>query len=88
MNSRNKCLWLVRIVIAITILFIGIFFVFSNKYFDTSYNKIQSFDEIEPIEFGKGDILKQNICATDDKINRIGICLVNRTNNCSGNIEI
>ena len=88
MNSRNKCLWLVRIVIAITILFIGIFFVFSNKYFDTSYNKIQSFDEIEPIEFGKGDILKQNICATDDKINRIGICLVNRTNNCSGNIAI
>lgn len=88
MDKRSKCIWIIRIAAVIVFLIIGIYFATSNQYFDTSYNKLQSFKEIESVELRQGDVLKQTIFFDMDKINSIGICAVNRTNNCAGMLEI
>ena len=59
-----------------------------KKYFDTGYNKIASFDRIEAIELRTDDILEQTISFNADNVDNIGLCAVNRTNNCAGNLKM
>ena len=84
----NKCLFVFRMIISAIVLIVGFYFAFTQKYFDTGYNKIASFDRIEAIELRTDDILEQTISFNADNVDNIGLCAVNRTNNCAGNLKM
>lgn len=84
----NKCLFVFRMIISAIVLIVGFYFAFTQKYFDTGYNKIASFDRIEAIELRTDDILEQMISFNADNVDNIGLCAVNRTNNCAGNLKM
>lgn len=88
MGKKTKVFWMIRIAAVLVLLMAGTFFAVSKKYFDTSYNRIQEFREIESVELRQGDVLTQTLFFNMDKINSVGICAVNRTNNCEGIIGI
>lgn len=75
-------------IISAIVLIVGFYFAFTQKYFDTGYNKIASFDRIEAIELRTDDILEQTISFNADNVDNIGLCAVNRTNNCAGNLKM
>lgn len=75
-------------IISAIVLIVGFYFAFTQKYFDTGYNKIASFDRIEAIELRTDDILEQMISFNADNVDNIGLCAVNRTNNCAGNLKM
>lgn len=84
----NKWLFVLRIIISAVVFILGFFFAFTQKYFDTGYNKIASFDGIEAIELCTDDLLEQIMYFNTDNVDNIGICAVNRTNSCIGSIKI
>ena len=88
MNKKIKWIWGIRIGLFAIVLILGFYFAFSKVYYDTGYNKIKSFDEVEAVEVQNGDELKQTIAFTVDKIHSLGICVVNRSNDCRGIIKI
>ena len=88
-KSRNKkYIWVIRILVAIVILLTGLYFAFTKSHFDTKYNKISSFQGIEAIELEPGDTLEQKIYFEMEDVHSVGICAVNRTNNCIGSLDI
>lgn len=88
-KSRNrKYIWVIRILVAIVILLAGLYFAFTKSHFDTKYNKINSFQGIEAIELEPGDTLEQKIYFEMEDVHSVGICAVNRTNNCIGSLDI
>lgn len=84
----KRCFWIIRIILSIGILLTGLYFAFTKSYFDTKYNKISSFQGIEAIELEQGDMLEQKICFEMEYVDSVGICAVNRTNNCAGSFNL
>lgn len=85
--TKNYIL-IIRIVLSILILVVGMYFAFTKNDFDTQYNKINTFRELEAIELKEGDVLQQKITFDVDNIHSLGIGTVNRTNDCNGRIKI
>lgn len=86
--DRKKVLFTIRYIAALLILISGLFFAVSTMYFDSEYDFIKSDDEIKPIEFQQGDIIEQPLTFGMDKVRKIGICSVAKTENCTGEIYI
>lgn len=87
-KNKDRYIWGIRFIIALAVFLIGIYFVLSKQYFDTEYNKIRTFKEIGSVELEQGDVLEQTMFFNMDKIHSLGICAVNRTNNCTGIINV
>ena len=88
MEKKNKWIWGIRIVLFAIVLILGTYFAFSKEYYDTSYNKVKSFSGIDAVEVQNGDVLKQTMSFSMDKIHSLGICAVNRSNDCRGIIKV
>ena len=84
----RKYILITRIVVSILVLVIGMYFAFTKNNYDTQYNKINSFRELESIELKNGDVLQQKIIFDTDNIHSLGIGAVNRTNDCEGSMKI
>lgn len=84
MEKKNKWIWGIRVVLFVIVLILGTYFAFSRAYYDTEYNKVKSFSEIEAVEVREGDVLEQTMLFDMDKIHSFGICAVNRSNDCKG----
>ena len=87
-DQMTRCFWIIRIMLSIGILLTGLYFAFTKSHFDTKYNKISSFQGIEAIELEPGDTLEQKIYFEMEDVHSVGICAVNRTNNCIGSLDI
>lgn len=78
--------WCGRIILAAIVFFTGIFLCLSNAYMDTEYNKIENPANITRIDFEKGDLIEQPFSCYLNKINSLGVCIVNKTQNSEGTI--
>lgn len=84
----KKAAFLVRVTLSITILLFGMYFALTKRHYDTQYNKIASFDNIEAIGLCGIDVIEQRLCFATDNVHSIGICAVNGTKNRVGSFNI
>lgn len=85
---KNMKYLYIRIALVCLTLGIGLFFVFSQQYFDTRYNKSVPTDNVVVLQLHQGEVLEQSVYFEKGKVHSIGICVLNRTNDAIGNLEV